>query len=279
MTYQKDPKITYNQMAMYIDENIYKENNNEALIYEYMYHIIYMLSKHYRYFKHNDDYDRFALFMASRIYMRYQSKDQFVLKEDGTPKLEKVKSVMNYIKQTIGVYKIKYQKKEYSQTISKEEYPLDVEYSFDNILNTYINKLNICEFGLMFDNIDKTCKHFLKSIPYKENSVMWLNIYLSVMLTFLNRVTVIPQVNDNNILSKTRYKEYQLTDLYNELSKQEPILYHLPEHMSNYIDVLSKQLKHILAKDLTEIYHTNISSDIILYNYNYEGVQDTYADN
>ena len=50
MTYQKDPKITYNQMAMYIDENIYKENNNEALIYEYMYHIIYMLSKHYRYF-------------------------------------------------------------------------------------------------------------------------------------------------------------------------------------------------------------------------------------
>ena len=278
MTYQKDPDITYNQMAIYIDNTIYSENPNIELIYQYMYHIIYMLAKHYRYFKHNDDYDRFALFMSSQIYFRYQNKDQYILKEDGTPKLEKVKSVMNYIKQTIGVYKVQYQKKEYAQNITHEEYDLDVEYSFDNVLQTYVDKLNFCEFGITFENIGKTCKRFLKSIPYKENSSIWLNIYLSVMLTFLNRITVkdeqVQQIEE--LKNKVKCKNYHIMDIYNELDRQPPILYHLPTHMSNYIDVLCRQLKHIIAKYLTEIYHTNISSDLILYKYNYEGVQQTY---
>ena len=278
MTYKKDPDITYNQMAMYIDANIYTEDPDIELIYQYMYHIIYMLSKHYKYFKHNEDYDKFALFMAGQLYIRYTNKDQFVLKDDGTPKLSKVKSVMNYIKQTIGVYKIQYQNKEYSQNLSKEKYDLDVEYSFDNVLHSYIDRLNICEFGLTLDNIGKTCRRFLKSIPYKQNSSTWINIYLSVMITFMNRVTLRTKHIEKlkKLEDKLKCKNYHIMDIYDELDREPPILFHLPQHMSNYIDVLCRELKHIIAKDLSEIYHTNISSDLVLDRYDYEGVQETY---
>ena len=280
MTYKKDPNITYNQMAIYIDENIYSENADIQLIYEYMYHIIYMLAKQYRYFKHHQDYDKFAIFMSSQLYIRYHNKDQFILKEDGTPKLEKVKSVMNYIKQTIGSYKIQYQNKEYAQNITKETYDLDVEYSFDNVLHAYIDKLNFCEFNLTFDNIGKTCKSFLKSIPYKYNSVMWINIYLSVMLTFINRLTLEEKHIQKlkHLEDKIKCKNYHLMDIYDELDREAPILFHLPSHMSNYIDVLCRQLKHLIAKDLSDIYHTNISSDFVISRINYEGVHETYED-
>lgn len=280
MTYQKDNSITYTEMGMFIDTNVYSENPDVETIYRYLYLIIHMLSKHDRMFKHNYDYDKFSLYMASKIYFRLTNKDQFIYKEDGTPKLEKVKSVMNYIKQTIGVYKIRYQKEEFAQNISHEEYELDVEYSFDTILQSYVDKLNFCDFNLTFGNIDRTCKEFLKRIPYKSNSVEWLNIYTSVMMTFLKRLTVTPQQQERlkYLQDKVKCKDYHIMDIYNELDRQEPVLYHLPQHMSNYIDVLSRQLKHIVARDLSDIYHTNISTDLNVYNNNFEGVQETYED-
>lgn len=280
MTYHKDPDITYNQMAMYIDENIYSEEPDIELIYQYMYHIIYMLAKHNRYFKYNDDYDKFSLYMSTQIYLRYQNKDQYVLDDSGNPKLEKVKSVMNYIKQTIGVYKIRFQNKEFSQNITHEEYEFDIDYSFDNVLQTYIDNLNCSEFTMTLNDVGKTCRKFLSSIPYKQNSKMWLNIYLSVMMTFLNRMTLKqPHIERLKTLTdRVKCKNYHIMDIYDELDMEKPILYHLPEHMSNYIDVLCRQLKHLVGKDLSEIYHTNISTDLTFYKYNYEGVEETYED-
>ena len=38
------------------------------------------------------------------------------------------------------------------------------------------------------------------------------------------------------------------------------ILYHLDDNMKDYIRILVIQIKHILAKDLSEIIHTNIDS-------------------
>lgn len=44
MTYKKPAGVTYVQMCMYVDANIYKEQKQENLLYEYIYHICYMLA-------------------------------------------------------------------------------------------------------------------------------------------------------------------------------------------------------------------------------------------
>lgn len=280
MTYKKDNDLSYLDMSLYVDKEIYTENPDVETVYKYLYLIIYMLSKNSHMFLHNDDYDKFALYMASKIYFRLTNKDQYRYNEDGSPKLDRVKNVMNYIKQTIGVYKIRYQKEEFAQNITHEEYELDVNYSFDNVLQTYVDKLNFCEFKLTFNNIDKTCKQFLKTIPYKQNTVEWLNIYTSVMMTLLKRLTPTTEHYEKikSLNNRLKCETYHIADIYDELATQKPVLYHLPQHMSNYIDVLSRQLKHIIAKDLSDIYHTNISMDVNLYNNNFEGVEETYED-
>ena len=280
MTYKKDNDLSYLDMSLYIDKEIYTENPDVETVYKYLYLIIYMLSKNSHMFLHNDDYDKFALYMASHIYFRLTSKNQYIYNEDGSPKVEKVKNVMNYIKKTIGIYKVRYQNEEFAQNISKEEHELDVTYSFDNILQTYVDKLNFCEFNLTFNNIDKTCEEFLKTIPYKQGTVEWLNIYTSVMMTLLKRLTPTPEhIEKLKTLNKRlSCQTHNIADIYDDLNLQEPVLYHLPQHMKNYVDVLSRQLKHIVAKDLSDIYHTNISMDVNLYKNNFEGVEQTYED-
>ena len=61
------------------------------------------------------------------------------------------------------------------------------------------------------------------------------------------------------------------------------ILFHLPESMNDYILVLTRQLKHLVAQDLSDILHTNISNDLTIlplsvreYIESYEELEDEY---
>lgn len=284
MTFKKPDDVTYTDMCIYIDNNVYKESFNENLIYEYIYHIIYMLAKKSSYFKQNHYYDDFAIYAASRVYFRLTNPKQHQLNEDGTLKLEKIKSVLNYIKKVIYPMKVDFEQSEYCQTISKESYPEEVNYNFSNLLNNSIDELTFSEFGLTFNNIGKTCKAFLKTIPYKTNSVEWLNIYTSVMLTFLNTITLTNRRKNRleHLSSTMRLTDNHIISAY-EQENQQAILFHLPESMNDYILVLTRQLKHLIAKDLTDILHTNISNDIAIislsvkdYIESYEELEDEY---
>lgn len=266
MTFNKPSNLTYTDMCIYIDENVYKESFDETLVYEYLYHIILMLAKKAQIFEKHHYYDDFAVYGASRVYFRLTNKKQYQYKDDGTPKMEKIKSVLNYIKGILYPLKVDFQQSEYCQTISKECYVEDITYTFNNLIGNCIDEFNFCEFGLTFNDISKTCKKFLQTIPYKSNSSEWLNIYISVMLTFLNNVTL----SNNKIkrlehlTSTGRIQEQHFVDSYNDEKQQRPILFHLDPSMSNYITVLARQLKHIIAKDLTDILQINISTDIRL---------------
>ena len=78
MTYYKKPNnVTYTQMCIWIDANAYKEDCNEELLFEYLYHISRMLAYKRRFFDRADYYDDFAIFMATRIFMRLKNKKQF----------------------------------------------------------------------------------------------------------------------------------------------------------------------------------------------------------
>lgn len=284
MIFKKPDDITYTDMCIYIDNNVYKDSFDENLVYQYIYHIIYMLAKKASYFKQNHYYDDFAIYAASRVYFRLTNKKQWQLDEDGNYKLDRIKSILNYIKKILYPLKVDFEQSEYCQTISKESYPEEVNYNFSNLLNNSIDELTFSEFGLTFNNIGKTCKAFLKTIPYKTNSVEWLNIYTSVMLTFLNSITLTNRRKDRleHLSSTMRLTDNHIITAF-EQENQQAILFHLPESMNDYILVLTRQLKHLIAKDLTDILHTNISNDISVislsvkdYIESYEELQDEY---
>lgn len=135
MTYKKPKDVSYVQMAIFIDEHIYEENKSPLLekkLYEYMYHLFYMLACKKRYFIKLEDYDSFANYGATRLYMRYCNPGQFLdeeeSQEDSPKKLAKIKSCLNYIKQIIYGTKVNYQKENYREVINP-----DVEDSFDSV--------------------------------------------------------------------------------------------------------------------------------------------------
>lgn len=266
MTFHKPKDISYTDMCIYIDENVYKEKFNEQLIYEYIYHIVYMLAKQSQFFKKNHYYDDFAIYGATRVYLRLTNVKQNQVKDDGTPKMEKIKSVLNYIKNILYPLKVDFEQSEYCQTISRDACIEDIPYNFNYVLSDTLDGISFCEFNSVLNDIGRTCKHFLKSIPYKQNTSEWLNIYTSVMLTFLNMITLSNHRKERieHLGGTLRLTDTHIKEAFEKECEREAILFHLPDSMSDYIIVLARQLKHIVAKDLSDILHTSISSDMTL---------------
>ena len=69
--YDNKAKNIYTRMALYFDLFIYSDKRDDTLLYQYLYHIIYMLACRKKYFVSWEDYDNFALYMATKVYMRY----------------------------------------------------------------------------------------------------------------------------------------------------------------------------------------------------------------
>lgn len=263
MMYQKPKNVSYTDMCIYIDTHIYSESYDENLIFEYLYHITLMLAKKYNYFKKLSDYDNFAIYAATHLFMRLIDERQFV-KNSGKISIDPIKSILNYAKTLMYPMKVDYQQEFFAQNIEKESLP-ETEYNFNTILSKEISNLDISDFGLTLLNISATCKKFLETIPYNKNSVEWQNIYLSVMLTFLSSITLRNEHKERiQHLSETlRLKDYHY-DIFFREARKDVILYHLPKTMYNYIDVLCRQLNNILAKDLCDILDTKVHADYMM---------------
>ena len=236
-------------MAIYIDEHIYSDTKDEEKLYIYMYHLAIMLATESAYYSTAEQYDQFGLFCATRLYLRYTNPKQFQMNDDGSPKMKRIKSVLNYIKRVIYPYKI------------------DFELEF-NIENKNVDIIQIGGFDLgehmveqtsLFDTmsysytlgeISSIVKAHLRKIPRKQHSAEWMNIYLSCMLTLLSSITLSNhQIREFKKLKIPKYES--LERLYAQLRYEEPILFHLDPSMSTYIKVLVTELRHVIAAELS----------------------------
>ena len=174
MIYKKDPKVKYTDMCIYIDEHIYSGNFDEEKVYKYLYLIISMLAHKGKYFYRAEDYENFSLYMATHIYKRLTNPKQFQVDENGKPKLEKIKSILNYIKKIINPIRINYQQEFYDQSISTldtEDINFYQEFSLANKLSEHTSYESMRAFNDCFENIILTIKAFLeKNVPYKKGT-------------------------------------------------------------------------------------------------------------
>ena len=165
--------------------------------------------------------------------------------------------------------KVDFEKDEYYQGISEPSTRQEQNYNFENIIDRARTHTKFSDWELMMGDISKTARKFLSTIPYKQDSIEWFNIYTSVMLTFLQSITIenvyrrlLTDTGESKCVDEIRLYSH----IKNQMSKP-PILFHLSQDFSDYITVLSRQLRSIIARDLSDILHTKVYSDFMTVQY------------
>lgn len=256
MIYKKPYNVSYTDMAIFIDNTIYTDQRNDALTYEYLYHLINMLAHKQCLFNQNMYYEDFSLYGASQVFMRLTNPKQFEVDEDGKPLLDKIKSILNYLKHVIYPMKVDFEQENYAE----------VSYDKDEILddtNNYVylktltqdTKLDSIEFMDYLNRITTTIRSELYKIPYVKDKAVWQNIYLSCLLTFLNSITL-SNKNKEKLYTKENIMyttESYINKVYREENADSTLLFHLDPTMTDYIKVITNRVKKKVAKDLSEM--------------------------
>lgn len=263
-TYRKDSKLRYVDMAIYIDKEIKKPGCDEEKCFEYMYQLFYILSVKGRMFQTASDYDNYALYGATQLFLRYRKE------REPDSKLKPIKSCLNYIKKILYPLKVNYQKSNFFQvfqegalggnapTIIADAKVAEARKLTDDLLKT--------EYKYYLTQLPSTVKHVLRESPYSNNPVMLHNLYISCLLTLLKMITV---SNKNKArLDNKEARCLPMTDLmdkvYAEESKDDVVIYHLEKSMKNYVKLLVNRCKGEIAHDLRYIVGSYELSDSII---------------
>lgn len=189
----KKAKNIHARMAVYFDNHIYDdpEERDDTLLYQYLYHIIYMLACRKKFFTKFTDYDQFSLFMATRIYLRITNPRH--QEEHG-----RIKSILNYCKALVNRTKVDYQREMFNEIIgtnmkgridgSGDRLRNDIE---ESLQSTHCNESCIDEEILVaITNIPTIIKDVMSETPYPKGTELYHRIYMSVYISLLNSITL-----------------------------------------------------------------------------------------
>lgn len=115
------------------------------------------------------------------------------------------------------------------------------------------------------EDISKTIRGIVDKIPRRRNSSEKNNIYLSVLLTFLDMIT--PETKDKDRFESLVKGESTKINLYNLMYKvpkdYRPILYHTDESLSDYVMVLTREARISIRNDLNDLLYSSVpTSDL-----------------
>lgn len=251
-------------MAMWIDDVAYSDNCNDELLFEYLYHLSVMLAYKARYFNEYQLYDEFGLFLASSAFFRLKNPKQFTPNKNNEITMTPVKSILNYLKSIIYPRKVEFEQEVYAQTdvkLNEENIGLFPGYTFANKLSDSVDELVKVDFRCCLDGIDKSIRNTVKMIPYKYKSEEWYNIYVSVLLSFMNSFLLSRKEKLAIINAKYKIKDYnKLLESYEHKNKDFVILFNLDNNMKQYIYILVKLAKKSIATDLSSMLHSEVNS-------------------
>lgn len=264
-TFFKPKDKRWVDLAIWCDQNAYKPDCDDSLLYQYLYLLFWMLSHKYGYFRKESDYDEYCLLGAQTVYLRLRNPKQF----DGSGKLQPVKSVLNYIKNVAYPIAVNFQMQSFSESFSIED-DYQAAISTQHILTKKACHANDdalrSEFEYCLACITNTIKALIKELPYRNDKVMSHNLYISSLLTILNYLVL-----DKPKLERLAYRnekgmnnDWVINELYRDCRYQPPILFHLPEHMANYVATIVNRSFALLSADLIGIIGSYQPSDEIV---------------
>ena len=257
MLYKKPAGLKYTDFAIFIDEHVRDDDEKtRELCFEYMWHLFYVLAVKGKMFKNGRDYDEYALYGATQLFLRYQ-KEQDPVKG---AKLKPIKSCLNYIKKVLYPLKVNYQKTSFNQVFQEGAFPEDnlptqIRDDQVEIIRKQNNNLMSVEYEKYLEDICSTIKLVLKSSPYTSDKSTLHNIYLSCLLTLLKTTTM-----SNKNKARIKNKENRVLpvealadQIYREESRDNIVVYHLDKSMENYIATLVNKIRKEVVKDLRYI--------------------------
>lgn len=261
MTYNKPKGVRYVDMCMYIDENVYKEDCDDELIFQYLYHISLMIARKRRFFLKSRDLDEYALSFASKVFMRLRNPKQFQVDENGQPLLKPIKSVLNYMKRISYGFKVDFEQEFYSQKlITIDDFQLNIP--FCSYVSSSTDDLVTADYNLYLRDIPKTIKECVKKTPYCNNRELSHNLYISILLSLLSAITL--SNSSKKLINTVGSNIYSRPDILERIYKDEAqnciILYHLPSKYKDYLRVLLNEVKHVVVRDLSLIEHASFNA-------------------
>lgn len=260
-------------MCIHIDKITKRGNPTEEeinLIFEYLYHLAFMLAHKHKYFNKSQYYEDFAIYVATEILNRlFYNPKLTQYNEAGEPLLPPVKSVLNYLKSAIYGMKCAFEYLNYSQKITpinttgfdygsdinsklKESLIYNIEAGIDIYLNTFSTEV--------YNIVHKSC-------PYKNDKVLMKNIYISCLLSVLNSVTFtqadLESIENTYSLPESKFR--YINRLYKKNRDNCIILYNLPDSFYNYITVTVRRIFKQLREDIVALSkeETVITDDIL----------------
>lgn len=253
MIISKPKDVRYTDMCVYIDEHAYDKCGDDAKLYEYIWLLVDMLARKNVYFKDKLAHEDFCFYSTNYVFNRIKSKKQDEIKEDGTPKMCKIKNILSYLNKSLLGLKILYKKShKQSDCVSYEELvESGNEIIYTQLFYKISDEMKKIEFELCLNDIIKLIKAQVYRTPY-GGSREFSKVYKSCLLSFLNIITL-TSVNAKTMeeLDETR-KTYDtiVNDFYNQEKEDFVILYHLPMYMKDYIRILTLRIASTIVDEL-----------------------------
>lgn len=238
MTYNKPNDKTYTEMCMYFDDHIYDdpEVRNDSLLYQYLYHIIYMLSCKLKLFEGPNsfrDYDEYSLWLATKIYSR------FIANTDPETRL---KSVLNYTSYLVNRAIVDWRKETFNDILGQK----DEQGSMDKLEDSLKASIrsDYCNIGDLMDDVVTVFSHLrditykiIDRTPYTTDPLMRKRLAMSVLLTLVDEVTVPSTVDKRVEDTESKYK------VSKKSREGNVILWRLSRKYENLVHILSVEVR------------------------------------
>ena len=262
MVYHKDKDKKYTDLCKEFDAEFYTENRDDAKLFKTMYLVYYMLASKGKFFKNVNEYDEYAMFAATTIYMRFIKKQK---------QGERIKSLLNYAKNTKGFVKQMYQSENYKQDsyeINKkdelfvgemqrklrEQIQQDYRYDMQEQVESVITALPILIHKVVLNT------------PYKRNKYMTKNLELSCMLTLISQLTLSTKNIAKITKKEDKNKEVNYSTIYKYLNEErdDVICWRISEDLSDYVKLLVNKVRKELSRIIYDTKHSYELSDDVL---------------
>ena len=254
MTFGKTADKNLTQMAQWVDLNMNEPSCDEDKLCEYVYRLIYTYAHKHIAFKDYEQLDDFCVYCCSRLFIRLRRNT----KESLTP----IKSIVNYIRHVCNLW--------YADYLRENSYGCpDVEYAdfdlfdFGDYLIDASSESDFHSYTMCYVDPSKVVCKYLSKKPKKKHSSEWMNIYISCLYTINDRIRCLQAVSRdlNPVTDAIEYNRRMRA-----VKNKKPILFHVDETMSNYIDTLVTVIIHAISSELSYSVAAKVSVSTCLHN-------------
>lgn len=278
--YSKPANKKYVDLCIEFDKEFYTENRDDYKLYKYMYLIYHMFACKKKFFKNFEDYDLFAQYAASTVYVRFLKKWR---------RGERVKSIKNYAEASCYPLKIGFQQEHFEELINPKLDGGVLSAGIDEFLKGTAQTSNYDEFLLddmhnIIMALPQTIKAIIERTPYAKSYTNRKNLYMSCLLTFLNSITI-SNIDKKRIIEMPKKLSVKGDARYLKLLEKERLSKAIswknvaPEE---YVAVLVNEVRYEISNELTgtkEAYQ--LPDDVLDYilsnDYLLSNAQDNYA--